>query len=150
MGTHSRTNEVLVALYDVIEAAVASLDQVNAYDGPYATGDPSDAVHVGYDADPDLIESESARSERSRAAQGPGVFNETITVTNGIHVLNGADDIPGARVRGYSILGAVEDAIEADPTLGLSDMQDAYVSSSVLRFVGAELWLLFEVTVEVL
>lgn len=150
MGTHSRAPEVVDAIYNLVDAAAPA--DVRVYDGPLADQDPADAIHIGYDADPDVL-GDAVTSSQDWAGLGAKKRNETLTVACAIFLLDGAADIRAARIRGYGLLAVVEDAIHPAPSMGLSAPTWAGVTSSRLLYIpsedtGLEVWLGFTITVQ--
>jgi hypothetical protein len=149
MGFRSKVPVVLPALLTLVRAA--PLTAVQIYDGPFATGDPSDAIHIGYDGDPDS-DTEAVTSDQAWAGLGAKSRDETITITSAVYLLNGAADVATARARGYELLAAVEEAIHPLPAMGLTPPTWAGVTNSSLIYIptataGLELWLRFWITV---
>lgn len=146
----SRAPAVVDAILGLVTAAAPA--DVRVFDGPLADGDPADAIHIGYDADPDVL-GDAVTSSQTWAGLGAKRRDETVTVTGAIYLLNGAADMKAARVRGYQLLAVVEDAIHPAPSMGLSAPTWAGVTSSRLLYIpsedtGLEVWLGFTITVQ--
>jgi hypothetical protein len=148
----SRAPEAVAALVTIATSVAASIPTpvVKAYDGPVATGDPSDAIHVGYDiTDPDG--GQAVDSTQEWAGLGAKKRDETLAIHSSIYLVNGAADVAAARARGYAILAAVEDTLHADPSMGLPPPTWGGVSAHQLAYplteAGIEVWLKFTVTV---
>lgn len=146
----SRAPAVVDAIYTLVDAAAPA--GVRVFDGPLVDGDPGDAIHIGYDADPDST-GEAVTSTQEWAGLGAKKRDETVVVTGAIYLLNGAADPRAARVRGYELLAVVEDALHPLPALGLPPPTRAGVTSSRLFYIpsedtGLEVWLGFTITVQ--
>ena len=135
----------------IITAVTAAAGAVKVYDGPYVTGDTTEAIHIGYDADPDGS-GEAVASDQAWAGLGARARDETLLVTNGIHVYQGDANVKAARDRAYQLLAIVENAIHTSPAMQLTPPTWAGVSSHRLVLlddpqVGLEVWLTFQITV---
>lgn len=146
----SRAPQVLDAILSRVRAAAPA--DVRVFDGPMVDGDPADAIHIGYNADPEAT-AQAVRATSAWAGLGAKKRDETIVVTGAIYLLNGAADVAAARVRGYALLAVVESAIHPDPAMGLPSPTRAGVTDSELIYVpveetGLEVWLGFTITVQ--
>lgn len=106
----------------VIDAIVAALQAagLTTWDGPILTGDYSDAVYVGYDADP---EGDQQASSTAQEWAGIGLRrrNEEIDVTCAAVALTGESDETWKRARdaAYTLMETVGATLRATPSLGL-------------------------------
>ena len=103
----------------VIDALVALAGTTSAgavYDGPVVTSTlPPDFVVIGGTEDPD---DEPSSFDQSWAGLGNRSKAETGDVTCAVLVGTGDENVKVARDRALVILGQVEAAVRADPTLG--------------------------------
>lgn len=145
----SRAPLILNTLVDLVTAGAPA--GVRVFDGPLVDGDPADAIHLGWDADPDSV-GEAVTTTQEWAGLGAKKRNETVTVTNAIYLRDGAADPKAARTRGYQLLAVVEDAIHPLPSMGLPPPSWAGVTGSRLMYLtteaGLEVWLGFTITVQ--
>lgn len=113
----SRVPDAIDALVALFGAAPA-LDGVKVVDGPLVTGDPlREAICVAYDGAEGGGEAVDIQQEW--ASIGQKARNETFTITCAVVVWGGATKVRPARERAFALLAAVEDALRADPSLGL-------------------------------
>lgn len=121
--------------------ARTALADVGVFDGPYVTGDPGDAIHVGYDGDPDgELEAVVVQSNWA-GSLGAKKRDEQITIICSVVVTQGESDPDAAQVasdRAYALLAEVEAEILADPSLGLGAPSVAGVSSHTLHLEPTE------------
>lgn len=115
--TTSRVPATIDALVTIFKAAQG--DTWKTYDGPPVTGDFTDAVFVGYDANPDSEFQSVANHVQAWAGLGKGARSETFSVVCGISVLVGDENgQKPARDKAYLILEALGAALRTDPSLG--------------------------------
>jgi hypothetical protein len=107
-----------------IDAIVTALQAagLNVWDGPILTGDYTDSVYIGYDAQPDIVEQRAATSMQSWAGLGNRARNEDNGITCAVVTLTGdtANSWKAARDHAFSMLETVGQVLRADPSLGLS------------------------------
>ncbi|MER7063960.1 hypothetical protein [Streptomyces albidoflavus] len=143
---------------DVIDALVAlfgaapALAGVKVVDGPLVTNDPlPQAVFVGYDGDPEG-EGQAADMSQEWAAIGQKARDESFTVTCAVAAWKGSTTVRPIRLRAFELLAAVEDALRADPALGLSPPTVvAFASGSLVqsqRQSGVEVRIPFQIAVK--
>lgn len=112
---------------DLIDALVSTsrtaLPDVNVYDGVSVTLDPGDYLMVGVE-DPDLEGAVfSADTRQEWATVGTGApRNEEGDVTCVALSWNGDGDQKVARDAAYAIAAGLEDALRANPSLGVSSL----------------------------
>lgn len=144
----TRVPTVIDAILAVVNAAAS--DAVGVYDGPYVTGSSVDAIHIGYDANPDG-DGEAAASDQQWAGLGAKARDETCAVTCAVHLLRGDLNVKAARDSAYALLALVEGAIHPAPAMGLAPPIQAGITSHRLVYVpsdaGLEVWLPFVITV---
>lgn len=115
MTITSRAPAVIDALVALCQAAPA-LSGVKVHDGPQVTSSPLKAVVcIGWDGDEDNDQAVEAQQEW--AAIGQKAKNETLQITCAAIAWNGGTVTKSARDRAYALVGAVEDALRADPAL---------------------------------
>ena len=90
-----------------------------AYRGPFVTGDPADALFIGYDGDP-AGDFRSVTADSEWAGLGARARNERFEVFCAITVLSGDGDVKIATDAAYVIHAAFEAALRADPDLNQS------------------------------
>lgn len=151
MTATSRAPAVIDALVALFEAA-AGLAGVEVVDGPEVTGDSlQEAVFVGYDGDPDG-DGEAATFEQAWAGLGALAKDETFTVTCAVVVWRGSTKVRPIRLRVYELLGEVENALRADPSLGLPPPSVVAMAAGSLvqsqRQTGLECRIPFQVAVK--
>ncbi|MEV4173982.1 hypothetical protein [Nonomuraea sp. NPDC049709] len=118
MTTTSRVPAVIDGLVDFFEAATG-LAAVKIVDGPIVTNAPlKEAIYVGYDGDPDG-EGQAADVTQEWASIGQRARDETILITCAVVVWRGDTKVRPVRLRTYELLAEVENALRADPSLGL-------------------------------
>lgn len=110
----SRVPATLDRLYEVAQASVTA--PTLAFRGPFITGDPSNALFVGYDGDP-AGDFRAVNVVSSWAGLGARARDEEFDVFCAVTVLSGDNDIPGATTAAYAIYYAFENALRADPDL---------------------------------
>lgn len=138
-----------------LDALVAALANIGypVWDGPVLSEDFSDGVYVGYDADP-LGERRAMSATADWAGIGAKKRHEVIDILCAVVAVNG-DGVPkAARDKAYTILGTVENALRADPSL--AQTPTPFVASITthellwdwLETTGLQARLLFTVHVE--
>lgn len=94
---------------------------VDVYLGPLVSGDPDDAVFVGYDGDP-FGDMQAVTHAQGWAGIGARRRNEEFDVHCCVLNQSGSTDGPGfvaAFERLYGIASVLFDAVHSDPSLGL-------------------------------
>ncbi len=126
----AKADAVILALYGIWQAATTTtLAGVMVADGPQVNSDPSDKwLFVGADGGEPSQFTEIANAQQSWLAFGK-IRREDGTVTCAAVVIRGDDDVPTARADAYGIVGAAEDLIRADPSLGGVVSLQTYLSS---------------------
>ncbi|MEV4159006.1 hypothetical protein [Nonomuraea dietziae] len=115
----SRVPEIIDNLLAALAAAPPLAHPVRVYDGPLISGEqPADSVFIGYDGDPEG-EFQAAAAEQSWAGLGARAKDETVQIVGAVIARRGDTNVRKARVRGYQLLAAVEDALRASPALGM-------------------------------
>lgn len=116
MTTTSRAPAVLDALVALCGSA-AGLDGVTIHDGPQVTSAPlKEVITIGWDGDED--NDEAVQSQQAWAAIGQKAKDETLQIPCAAIAWRGDTNIKAVRDRAYELLGEVEDALRADPSLG--------------------------------
>lgn len=87
--------------------------------GPVITGDPADAVWVGFDGDPDG-EYRAANRTAEWAGLGARKRDEDITVDCAITALLGSGSVADALARIQTLFDLIEDDLRADPSLAIT------------------------------
>jgi hypothetical protein len=117
----SRVPAALDALIAALRGSSA-LTGVRVYDGPeLADGAVEEGIWVGYNGDPDADEPAVAATQEW-AGLGARAKDEAFSVTCCAIVRSGstaAETVRAARNRVYVLFAGVEDAVRADPSLGL-------------------------------
>jgi hypothetical protein len=109
-----------------IDAIVAALQPVLAptpvYDGPILTGDYSNAVYIGYDADPSGAEDHAGSTQQTWAGLGQRKRDEEIQIICAVVTLTGNADTSwkASRDSAFALLEKVGQTLRADPSLALS------------------------------
>lgn len=129
------------AAFDVLDALYARLaglpelaDPVRVYDGPYVTEEmPVDSVFVGYDGDPEG-DLQAFTFEQDWAHAGYRAKDETLSIPCCVISYTGdANAVRDRRERVQALLAAIETALRADPTLGVSSTTRAQVRRGALH-----------------
>lgn len=107
----SRIPAIVEAVVTVVTTAVGSSAQV--FDGAWSTVPDGDYVAVGWTPDDQF-----ASSAQTWAAQGNRSRDEAITVPCYIDSYSGDTDVAARRTVAFNLLGLIETAVRADPTLG--------------------------------
>lgn len=107
-------------MFDGINTVVTILRTAgaNVIDGPVVVGDTLDFVYIGYDGDPDGDWS-AATIDQNWAGIGTKKRDESIDIVGAVVSRYSADDAQTARARVQAQFTIVENAILADPSLGL-------------------------------
>lgn len=132
--TASRVPATLTALHTLGRSAVAGLaaPAVQVYRGPFVTGDPADALFIGYDGDP-TGDFRSVRTDTEWAGLGANSRDERFEVMCAVTRISGDADVEIATNRVYAIHAAFEAALRTDPSL--SQTPPFYAAAD-----GGELW----------
>lgn len=116
----TRIAAAIDALYDALTASNPTTYDV--WDGPILSGNIRDAIHLGYDADPEG-DAQSGASDQEWAGVGTNRRrNESLDITGAVVVLVG-DSSPRwkpTRDRAIALMDAVGQVLRADPALGQS------------------------------
>lgn len=121
----SRAYPGMIRLLELWKAALAARPEyaqtVDVYLGPMYSGDPDDAVFVGYDGDP-TGDFEMVAHSQNWAALGQRAQNDTFDVRCCILTLTGATDgeaMAAAMARLYDIWRCITAVVKADPGMGM-------------------------------
>jgi hypothetical protein len=120
----SRAYPAMLRLLDLWTTALAAspyADTVDVYLGPLYSGDPDDAVFIGYDGDP-TGEFEMVSHVQNWAALGQRAQNDHFDVHCCILAMAGVSDgkaMSDAMGRLYGIWKTLTVAIKTDPSLGM-------------------------------
>lgn len=136
----SRAYPAMLRLIELWQQAVDASEYkggVDVYFGPLVSGDPDDAVFVGYDGDPSG-DFEAVTHTQSWAALGQHRQDDYFDIHCCILTMSGITDGEGmiaAMGRLYGIWICLSSAIKADPSLGLGPgtTEDAPVWVSDVR-----------------
>lgn len=99
--------------------------------GPFVSGDPGDALFIGYDGDPGG-EFQSVVQTSEWAGIGAKARNEMFDVFCSITTLTGDADVGNATDRAAALLTVFEAAMRADPSLNQAPRFTAAVTSMQL------------------
>lgn len=140
------TLDALVALF------TPGLAPTPVWDGPVPTGDFSDALYLGYDADP-LGERQAASSTTKWAGIGAKKRDETITIIGAAVAISGDGIAKDARDRAYAIVAAAEQLLRIDPSMAQPPPFVASISETQLFWdwlenAGLQARLAFQIDVE--
>lgn len=118
-------SSVVPSLIDaLISTATAALPNVDVYDGFGVSEDPGDFLMIGVDDPDSQAAAFSSDSSQTQATAGtPRSRNQTGAITCAALSWNGNAGNAGqktARDAVYAIQAAVENALRADPTLGVA------------------------------
>lgn len=127
---HSRAPAAIDALRVALEDR-PGLAETPVYDGPFVTDDPSDAIYLGYDGDPEGG-FEAVIGDQEWAGIGARARRETFRITCAVVVVDGDGDVAQAREAVYRLFGEIEDALRAEPSLGLPPPTTVAVVSPAL------------------
>lgn len=147
MTAVSAVPALLATLAATLDAAVAC----PVFDGPGLTDDSMpDYLLVGV-PDPDADSPDNAvETEVEWGALGRLSRVEHITIRCTAVSWSGDEDLAALRVRAYATLGAVEQALTADPSLGDNARYGGLVASHQMRqntdADGAVVWVLFSLS----
>lgn len=102
--------DALVALWEGVDLTV--------WDGPIVTGEPGDAIYVGYDADPEG-DQQAAEVDQEWAGIGARSRDEDIDVVCAAVALVGESDESWKRVRDlvYALVDTAGQALRGNPSL---------------------------------
>lgn len=151
----SRVPATIRRLHEVWTAAFAADKTVNVWLGQVATGDPTDALWVGWDADPDG-DDQMAQARTKWAGLGAKRRDEDIGIVCALTVLQGVGSDAGGVLlavdRVFAVHTTAEDALRADPSMGQGPPYVAAVSTGDLFMhpqpeIGLLARLVFTVTV---
>lgn len=136
---------------DAVIGAVALATTLPVYDGPVPTGDPGNAIYIGYNGNPE-DEGEAGTSQQEWAGLGAKKRDENLTITGAIVITNGDGNAKIARDAAYVQLALVEGAIHPSPAVGMSAPTWMGVTSHRLVYVldeqvGLQAWLPFVISV---
>jgi hypothetical protein len=130
----SRAGIVLPRLRDVFAASLADpYPDVDVYLGPIVSGDPDDAVFVGYDGNP-FGEMETVIHTQQWGALGNKARDEEFDVRCAILNRSGqtdADGVAAALARLYGMFSAVADGVHSDPSIQLGPPVTPVMSCSI-------------------
>lgn len=147
--TISRYAAVTDAVLALLRADV-TLASVTILDGPPTQGQSAEAfLWIGWSGDPDDATSGSITQAYHDA--GPAATrDETVDINCLVQVSRGDDDMAAARTSAIAILGSVETALRANPTLGLTGLLRVELSASSVRQIrdglGIAVELVFSLT----
>lgn len=111
----TRVGAAIDAVYDALIAADLGVD---VWDGPIVSGNTRDAIHIGYDADPEG-DAQAATSDQEWAGLGAKKRNESLDITGAAVVLVG-DSSPRwkpTRDRAIALIDAIGQVLRANPSL---------------------------------
>jgi hypothetical protein len=133
------TSQIGTAIDTLVEFFTAALPGVTIYDGSTASMEyPADWLVVGGDGSID--EEETAATSKQRwAGLGAQTKDEDVLVTCAVGASSGVADAQGfkpVRVRALVTLGAAEQALRDDPSLGDITQGGAEMSDAELRYSG--------------
>lgn len=125
---------VPAAVRAIAAAVTAHIPTAQVIVGPGATEDPGDVVMVGV-SDPDETVYAGAVSGSQHWAQLGGLFRDEQFVVHCIAIAsNGDGDALAAMDAAYTLMGAVETALVADPTFGGTLLYSMGLTSAGLKF----------------
>lgn len=116
MTTTSRAADAIDALVGLLQAAPGLAD-ASIVDGPDVAGHKKRTVCVGWDGNPDG-EGLAVEWQQAWASVGQRAKNETFSVTCAVVAWDGGTAVRPIRDAAYVLLGAVEDALRGNPSLG--------------------------------
>lgn len=132
----SRLPATLLRLHEVWAAAFAADPTVNVWLGQVATGDPTDALWIGWDGDLDGND-QMAAARSAWAGLGARRRNEELRIVSVITALQGlgsdAGGVEAVITRVYGLLDTAEAALRTDPSLGQGPPYVAAVSGTDLH-----------------
>lgn len=107
-----------------IDAIVTALQGagLKVWDGPVLTGDYGNCVFIGFDAQPDLVESRAASSAQAWSGLGQRARDENLQITGAVVTLTGNTDESwkAARDIAFAMLESIGQVLRSNPSLGLS------------------------------
>lgn len=146
MSWSSTAPAALAALH--LAATSLESDTVGVYDGPNVSGTAKRAaIIVGYESDT----SAAIEHQFDFASAAVSPTRETYVINNHIIAVKGGNDIAGARVLAYQILGQFGELLAQDPFLGGVVMSCRISDASLTQAQtkrGAEVALSVAVTVQ--
>lgn len=118
MATETRYPAAIDALVAALKTAFNG-QPVNVWDGPIVTGDFSNAVYIGYDADPEAAEFIAVNSLQSWAGLGAKRRDEELDIICAVLVGFAADENVWKPTRDatFAILDTVGQTLRANPSL---------------------------------
>lgn len=112
----TKVDAVILALVTAWGAAPA-LEGVEVADGPQANSDAANEwLFVGSDGDAPSADMQAVNAQQEWMAFAK-VKKETAEITSAFVLVSGDTDTVAIRSRAYTLLGAAEDVVRADPTL---------------------------------
>lgn len=123
---------VMATLYDLSDTGLAL---VAIFDGPpVVTSYSSDFLFIGWTGDPDNDLAGTIRQNYHDT--GPtATRDEYVEINGSVIVGRGDNEMSLARTRAVEILGVMESAFRANPSLGLADLLRVEVSDGTVRQV---------------
>lgn len=110
---------VYAALVSAAEAAITTARVVDGYD---TSQDPGDVVMIGVPNIADTTAISAGSYSQSQAAMGtPRSRDETGSINGLVLAWNGDGDSSAARLAAFALVAELEDALRADPALGVDD-----------------------------
>lgn len=125
------------AVRAIRDALVAHLPSANILVGPGVTEDPgaNGTVHVGCSDPDETTYADAVMGSQHWAQLGGGIRDETFTVHCAAVAWNGDSDALTAIDAVYALMGGIEAALVADPTLGRALLYAPGITSHSLRLV---------------
>lgn len=124
---NSRVPAVLDRLVVVATTAVAATP-TKVFRGPVVTGDPGNAIHIGYDGMP-MGDYRSVNVTSTWAGLGARARNEEFVVYCAVTVLNGDTNVKAATDETYNLFNLFETALRDDPDLNQTPRLTAAINS---------------------
>lgn len=144
----SRIPDTLKALLTLLKPAMAPLP---VYYGPPVTQDVSNCLFIAFDGNPEGTY-QGVVGDSVWAGLGAKARDENFQVICCIYVITGDDDNEVATERAFTLLGNVETALRADPSLGQAppfvagvDLPELYVEPGPY---GIQIRLTFRISVK--
>lgn len=126
----SRVPAVLTELTSVATTALASTT-CQVFRGPFVTGDPGDAMFIGYDGDP-AGEMRSVVISSDWAGLGAKARNEEFRVSCAVTASRGDPDVRVATDATYQYYGLFEAAVRTTPSLNQAPRLTASLNAAEL------------------